>query len=104
MKEIIRTGYNRKQFNSLFKKREPGGCYLCSRNKEGVNVKTECGEPDTEQVELEINMFSVIEDDAEIKYPLCHQCYEFLTGFVRKMIFDNEFGWQFGDSKSKNED
>lgn len=94
MRTIILTGYDEKQVLELAKKNKPAGCYLCKRSEEGIFLIQDGEKEDTGRVELGIKWFSYISNGQEFMYPLCPECHMLLSAFVKRLLFEKEFGSQ----------
>jgi len=85
MKEIILTGYSKKEVLKILKKKEKAGCYICKRKigDEGIFIVEE----DVGERELEFEWVEVIRDDIKFRFPICHECQLLMEGIAEKIEF-----------------
>lgn len=86
MKEILLTGYSKKEFVKTISKGKKPGCYLCKRSAEdkAVFVATEGNKEGMGTERLEFDIFEVVLGDKKFKYPLCQECLILVKSFEEK--------------------
>jgi len=76
MKEILVSGYSKKEFVKVVSKGKRPGCYLCKRvpGDKGVFIAREEDEENVGTEKLKFGVFEVVVGNKKFKYPLCQEC------------------------------